>query len=114
MQAMIRPWMGTTSFATAHHEAICAAIARRRRLRVVYDGGERIIEPFCYGIGRDGQGLLRAWQVSGHSRSGQRTGWKLLRVDWMRQLWCTGEGFGALRRGYDPVDPAILCVEARV
>ena len=45
------------------------AIAQKRRLRFVYNGRTRLVEPQCYGIGTKGSELLRAHQLQGgHAR----------------------------------------------
>jgi len=41
------------------------AIEQRRRLRFVYNGRVRLVEPQCYGIGTRGTELLRAHQLQG-------------------------------------------------
>lgn len=81
------------------------AIHNKLRLRIYYPPGERIIEPHCYGIGRDGQHLLRAFQVSGASKSGEHIHWKSLRLDRMGDAEPNGETFNGPRPGYNPDDP---------
>lgn len=46
---------------------IVAAIGARRRLRFVYNGKWRLVEPQCYGIGAKGTELLRVHQLHGGS-----------------------------------------------
>jgi hypothetical protein len=41
------------------------AIEQRRRLRFLYNGRMRLVEPQCYGIGTRGTELLRAHQLQG-------------------------------------------------
>jgi hypothetical protein len=41
------------------------AIEQRHRLRFVYHGRPRVVEPQCYGIGTRGTELLRARQLQG-------------------------------------------------
>jgi predicted DNA-binding transcriptional regulator YafY len=41
------------------------AIEERRRLRFVYNGRTRLVEPQCYGIGTRGTELLRVHQLHG-------------------------------------------------
>ena len=50
------------------HQTILEAIRARRRLRFTYNGKTRLIEPQCYGIGRLGTRLLRAYQLQGGSQ----------------------------------------------
>ena len=44
---------------------IIEAIERKRRLRFIYNGRSRLVEPQCYGIGSRGTELLRAHQLRG-------------------------------------------------
>jgi hypothetical protein len=47
---------------------IVAAILQRRRLRFMYGGKLRLVEPQCHGIGTRGTALLRAYQLQGGSQ----------------------------------------------
>lgn len=49
------------------NELIAAAILQRRRLRFTYHGVERLVEPQCYGVGGNGNELLRCHQLQGGS-----------------------------------------------
>jgi len=53
---------------TRVNQTIVEAINSRRRLRFVYNGRERTVEPQCYGIGARGTELLRAYQLAGGSQ----------------------------------------------
>ena len=41
------------------------AIRQKQRLRFVYHGRARVVEPQCYGIGTSGNELLRGHQLQG-------------------------------------------------
>ncbi len=60
---------------------IVVAIRTKRRLRIWYGPGERLIEPHALGYSTDRNLLLRAFQVEGASASGEHDDWKLFRVD---------------------------------
>jgi predicted DNA-binding transcriptional regulator YafY len=47
---------------------IANAIRDHRRLRFVYHGKTRLVEPQCYGIGNKGTELLRGHQLEGGSQ----------------------------------------------
>ena len=47
------------------NDQIARSIAEKRRLRFVYNGKMRLVEPQCYGVGASGNELLRAHQVQG-------------------------------------------------
>jgi len=86
---------------------ICDAIESRSELRFSYHGGTRKAEPHCYGVGKDGDELLRAYQTSGFSSSGNHRGWKLLQVSEMKSITLSGAVFERPRRGYNRDDPAM-------
>jgi predicted DNA-binding transcriptional regulator YafY len=50
---------------TDAHQLILESIRTRRRLRFLYNGRVRIVEPQCYGMGTKGTELLRAHQLQG-------------------------------------------------
>jgi len=47
------------------NDVIVKAIKQRQRLRFLYNGKSRLVEPQCYGIGSRGTELLRAHQLQG-------------------------------------------------
>jgi len=51
------------------NQTLVQAINSRRRLRFVYNGRERKVEPQCYGIGMRGTELLRVHQLAGGSEA---------------------------------------------
>jgi hypothetical protein len=62
------------------NQMICQAIREKRIVELRYHGYSRIVEPYAHGRGRDGEGLLRCYQLRGGSESGERSGWKLLKT----------------------------------
>ncbi len=86
---------------------ISMAIAGRHVLRLNYDWSFRTVEPHAYGVGSEGQELLRVYQVGGVSQSNEPIGWKLFRVDEIRSLDVLGETFSAPRPGYRRNDRAL-------
>ncbi len=59
---------------------ICDAIRGRCILELRYHGYTRIVAPHAYGRDRSGEEILRCYQTSGGSESGETVGWKLLKV----------------------------------
>jgi len=59
---------------------ICEAIAKRHLLELRYHGYSRTVEPHAYGRDKSGDEVLRCYQINGGSESGERVGWKLLKV----------------------------------
>ena len=47
------------------NQVLVRAIEQRQRLRFLYNGRTRLVEPQCYGIGTRGTELLRAHQLQG-------------------------------------------------
>jgi predicted DNA-binding transcriptional regulator YafY len=88
------------------HPEIYTAIHERRRLRFTYDSGTRVVEPYAYGVGDGGRELLRAYQISGFSRSRER-GWKLFHVDEMTDITLLEGTFEGPRLGYMRNDPSM-------
>lgn len=96
------------------HVLVCQAIGQRKVLRFHYDGGTRDVEPHVHGFGEDGSELLRGFQVSGFSRSGQTSGWKLFKLAGVRAMALTERAFAAARAGYDPDDPLMPTIHCRL
>jgi predicted DNA-binding transcriptional regulator YafY len=90
-----------------HVEIITSAIETRKRLSIQYNPGGRLIEPHAVGIGSSGQYLLRAFQVSGVSASGEHINWKLLRLDRLESVEVTEEIFPGPRPEYKRGDKAM-------
>ena len=86
---------------------IVDAINKKLVLEINYPPGRRIIEPHALGIGSDGQILLRAFQSSGVSASGEPVDWKLLRIDRLLGSVFTGGSFAGPRPGYRRGDSAM-------
>lgn len=86
---------------------ITAAIRGQFLLHINYEPGDRVIEPHAFGRGSAGQLLLRAYQVSGASASGEHEYWKLLRVDRILQLVVEADRFANPRDGYKRGDKAM-------
>lgn len=89
---------------------VCRAIQERRILRVYYDGGLRSVEPHCHGCSKDGNDLLRGYQVGGYSSSGEPVGWKMFRLDRTSGLMMTETTFAGPRPEYDPHDNRMATV----
>jgi hypothetical protein len=88
--------------------SIDAAIRQKRLLQIVYDGGHRIVEPHAHGRNTGkGYDLLRAYQISGSSKSFEYVGWKLFRCDEMLSVHVLEQHFSGPRAGYRRGDKAL-------
>lgn len=86
---------------------IVNAIQNQNLIEFYYDGGNRTVEPHCYGMTTAGNKGLRAYQVSGHSSSG-KMGWKLFDLDKARSIRILDETFSGARPGYKKGDIGML------
>jgi hypothetical protein len=85
----------------------CQALRERKCLELRYDGYSRVVEVHAAGYSKDGNALMRVWQIRGGSVSGERVGWKLMRLDEALSAHLVEEPSGAPRKGYNRGDPAI-------
>jgi len=83
------------------------AINRRLELEVYYEPGIRTIEPHAVGFGSEGQILVRVFQSSGASASGEHVNWKLFRIEKIHNVRLTGNSFPGPRPGYRRGDSAM-------
>ena len=89
---------------------ICQAINEQRLLRLYYDPGLRTVEPHAHGESRGGNDLLRAFQTSGASASGEHVNWKLFRLDRITSLELLEETFPGSRPEYRRNDKAMALI----
>lgn len=88
---------------------ICNSINHQKLLKIEYNKGpERIIEPYAYGMDRYGF-KLSAYQISGYSKSGNVTGWKLFKNELIDCILVLDKHF-QIRADYNPDDNQIIPV----
>lgn len=92
------------------NRTICDAIKSMRTLKFDYGGGTRIVEPHCYGVSRKGNELLRAYQTSGYSESGETEGWKLFSVEEISSVQFGANEFSGPRPQYNSRDRAMASI----
>jgi hypothetical protein len=92
----------------------CEAIANARRLALTYAGHDRVVEVHVAGYARQGEPLMRAWQVRGGSESGEPVGWKMFRIEDVTAMRLTDERSRAPRPDYEPNDPAIVRIVCQI
>lgn len=93
-------------------EDICTAIHKHRRLRITYEGHERIVEPYAYGA-NESHVLLRAYQLSGFSNS-RSQGWKLFREESISEVALLDATFAKPRDGYMRNDPSMEVIYCEI
>lgn len=93
---------------------ICAAIQGRLLLAFDYNGLNRIVAPYCYGVSMRDVEVLRAIQLRGSSRSGGFGFGKLWALKYMSNVMVTDESFVPDDPEYDPEDSAMKTVICRI
>lgn len=88
---------------------LVAAIEQKRRLRFVYNGRTRLVEPQCYGIGTRGTELLRAHQLQGGQEHEP-----LFDVARIADLQVLDEGFDRPGPNYKKGDSAMKTIFAQL
>ena len=89
------------------NQNICSAIRDKKIIAFYYDGGLRNIEPYCYGVTKNGSEILRAFQISGFSRSRNPKGWKLFSLSKISNLKILDEKLSVKHYLLDPNGPKI-------
>ena len=85
----------------------CAAMQAGKRLEIRYDGFSRIVEVHAVGRSKEGNWLMRVWQVRGGSAHDEPVGWKSMRLDEAGIGHLTEEPSLAPRAGYRRGDKAM-------
>ena len=87
---------------------ICTLYYKGDKASGVQDG-YRQIEPYALGVNRSGNTILRAWMISGASKTGRKNpklvpGWRIFRVDRIFGINQTLQKFTSPRKGYNAKD----------
>jgi len=92
----------------------CEAIRRRALLAFQYDGKQRVVAPYCYGVSTRGTESLRAIQVRGGSASGGLGFGKLWSVDKIVSPVILDETFTPDDPNYNPNDSGMQEIYCRI
>lgn len=92
----------------------CDALNRGLCLELRYDGFSRVVEVHAVGTTKDGNDIMRVWQVRGGSNSGERQGWKLMRLDEALSAHVIDEKSKAPRTGYNRSDKHIAWLRCQI
>lgn len=92
----------------------CGALRAGKRLQLSYDGFMRVVEVHAVGTSKDGNAIMRVWQVRGGSQSGEPQGWKLLRLDEARGGQILDEKSQAPRPGYRHGDGTMASINCQL
>jgi hypothetical protein len=88
-------------------DTACHAIQSAKCLEIRYDGYSRVVEVHAVGLTKDGNAVMRVWQVRGGSAGGESVGWKLLRLEEVSGATMLDEHSAAPRTGFKRRDKAI-------
>jgi predicted DNA-binding transcriptional regulator YafY len=88
-------------------ELVKSAIEGRTTISLDYYPGARTVEPHALGYSASGDVLLRAYQTSGASESGENVNWKLFRLDRAGSVSDGGSSFAGPRPEYRRGDKAM-------
>lgn len=89
---------------------ICTAIRDRYLLTFDYNGLQRIVAPYCYGVSMRDVEVLRAVQLRGSSSSGGFGFGKLWALKYMSNVAISDESFVPDDPDYNPQDSAMKTV----
>jgi predicted DNA-binding transcriptional regulator YafY len=101
-------------------DQITNAIKNQNLVTIYYDGednggkGLRTIEPFCFGVSKAGNRVIRAWEREGASYTAQKgeqplPGWRLFRVDRIGSFNIKPtETFDEIRPNFNPDDKGMV------
>lgn len=92
----------------------CEAMNSGMCLELRYDGYSRIVEVHAVGTTKDGNSVMRVWQVRGGSNGGEPQGWKLMRLDEAFHAHLTDEKSEAPRQGYHRGDKAMARIRCQI
>ncbi|MQB08538.1 hypothetical protein FCH38_04850 [Agrobacterium tumefaciens] len=92
----------------------CEALRSAKCLELRYDGYVRVVEVHAVGITDEGNGIMLVWQVRGGSNSGERQGWKLMRLDETFSIHLIEEKSSAPRAGYKRGDKAMASIRCQI
>ena len=87
--------------------SLCSAITQKKCVKLTYKGHRRTVEVHAVGRARNGRILLRCYQVSGGSKSGDAEGWKLMQTGKITNLRIVELASKAPRPNYIASDPAM-------
>ena len=86
---------------------LCAAITQKKCVKLTCKGHRRTVEVHAVGRAKDGRMLLRCYQVSGGSNSGDAEGWKLMQTGKITNYKMVELDSQAPRPNYEEIDSAM-------
>lgn len=84
------------------NKVITEAINKKCLLGFVYNGKNRVVEPYMLGVSTKGNDTLSAYQIDGGSNSSKDLSWRQFIVEDIERLSMLDETFELIRDGYNP------------
>jgi hypothetical protein len=97
-----------------YSETACAALHAGKCLELQYDGYSRVVEVHAVGTSTANNLVMRVFQIRGGSVSGERTGWKLMRLDEAISAHVIDEPSQAPRSGYKRGDRDMVVIRCQI
>ena len=98
------------------HDIVCRSIRAKRHVRLVYKGGERIVEPYLLFATRAGDLVLHGWQVAGAWETTPPPDWANLKLADVSSVVPLDRTYTEPHPGYNPDSPRfhrIICQAPR-
>jgi hypothetical protein len=95
------------------NQAIVEAIQNKKQLAIEYKGALRVVDPHAYGIDKNGELKLRAYQTNNDGDASKVEGWRLFdetKITMLTVLPSTS----TIREGYNPADAVFVNTIANV
>lgn len=89
------------------------AIQSTKCLTIQYGGHDRVVEVHAVGITKDGNPIVKAWQVSGKSNGNGPSPWKHFRLDRASHISLSDQDSEAPRDSYVP-DRSIFVILTQI
>jgi hypothetical protein len=102
--------MGTAKM----HIAVACEETKKKRLQISYHGFIHVVEVHACGFTKDGNAIMRVWQVRGGSLHNEPVGWKLLRLNEAITFSILDESADVPRPGYRHGDRAMARIAAQI
>ncbi|WP_298303756.1 hypothetical protein [Flavobacterium sp.] len=74
------------------NQTIIEAIETQNLIEFYYEGELRVVQPYCYGVSKAGNDVLRAFQVDGYSSS-NKMWWRMYAESKMQQIKSNNQNF---------------------
>ncbi len=95
------------------NKIIKQSVINKNIIKFTYNKFKREVEPYCYGISKKGNQVLRGYQIDGES-STEKYGWKLFDVSKIDDLQITDRIFSDIRKEYSENDKSMSLIYCQI